>query len=112
MENKIVVGSEEWCSLPMLSLPAVKARVDSGAKTSALHAFNIRTFTRNGEQWVSFDMHPIQKNDVTIIRCEAPVVDRRSVKSSSGTSERRYVIKTPIHIGGHQWDIELTLTNR
>jgi len=112
MENKIVVGSEEWCSLPMLSLPAVKARVDSGAKTSALHAFNIRTFTRNGEQWVSFDMHPIQKNDVTVIRCEAPVVDRRSVKSSSGTSERRYVIKTPIHIGGHQWDIELTLTNR
>lgn len=112
MENKFVVGSEEWISLPALGLPAIKARVDSGAKTSALHAFNIRKFNRDGEPWVSFEMHPVQRNDVTIVRCEAPVVDRRTVKSSSGSTERRYVVKTPIHIGGHQWDVELTLTNR
>lgn len=112
MEDRIIVGSEEWCAFPTLSIHAIKARVDSGAKTSALHAFNIRSFNRNGEQWVSFDIHPIQKSDTTVLRCESPVVDRRTIRSSNGTSERRYVIRVPMFLGGQSWDVELTLTNR
>jgi ribosomal protein S6--L-glutamate ligase len=111
-DQKLIVGSEEWCSFPGLGIPAVKARVDSGAKTSALHAFNIQTFTRNHEKWVSFEVHPIQRNRKTTVRCEARVVDRRYVKSSSGEREKRFVVATTVHIGGVSFDIELTLTNR
>ena len=110
--DKLIVGSEEWCGLPLLGLPAVKARVDSGAKTSSLHAFNIRKFTRNRDTWVSFEIHPLQKNDELVVRCEALVVDRRTVKSSSGTAERRYVVKTNITLADQTFEAELTLTNR
>lgn len=111
-QDKVIVGSEEWCSFPSLSIPAIKARVDSGAKTSSLHAFNIQAFTRNGQGWVSFEIHPIQNDRKTTVRCESPVVDRRYVKSSSGTREKRYVISAPLQIGGDIWEVELTLTNR
>ncbi len=110
--EKLVVGSEEWCELPDLSIPAVKARIDSGAKTSSLHALNIQTFKRGDAPWVSFDVHPLQGNHLTTVSCEAPLVDRRKVKSSSGSTESRYVIKTRFVIGERNWDIELTLTNR
>lgn len=109
---KKVIGSEEWCAFPELALPAVKARVDSGAKTSSLHAFNINTFRREGVLWVSFEVHPLQDDRRTVIRCESPVVDRRSVKSSSGVSETRYVISSPMKLGDDVWNIELTLANR
>lgn len=112
MNDRIIVGSEEWCAFPTLGIHAVKARVDSGAKTSALHAFNIRSFNRNGELWVGFDIHPIQKSDSTVLRCESPVFDRRTVRSSNGTSERRFVIRVPMTLAGSTWDVELTLTNR
>lgn len=111
-ESKLVVGSEEWCSFPALGIPAVKARVDSGAKTSSLHAFNIHPFNRGREKWIAFEVHPIQRNRKTTVRCEALVTDRRYVKSSSGDREKRYVIASTIHIGGSSFDIELTLTNR
>lgn len=110
--NKLIVGSQEWCSLPSLTIPAINARVDSGAKTSSLHAFNIQSFTRNGTAWVSFEVHPIQGDRKTTVRCESPVVDRRFVKSSSGNKEKRFVINAPLQIGGDVWEIELTLTNR
>lgn len=112
MSNKIIVGSEEWCAFPALSIPAILARVDSGAKTSSLHAFNISTFKRNNSQWVSFEIHPLQNNRRTMVRCEAPIVDRRNIKSSNGTTEKRYVIRTPLTIADETWDIEVTLTNR
>ena len=111
-EDKLVVGSEEWCSFPSLSIPAIKARVDSGAKTSSIHAFNIQAFTRNSQAWVSFEVHPIQNDRKTTVRCESPVVDRRYVKSSSGNREKRYVISAPVQVGGDIWEIELTLSNR
>lgn len=111
-ENKLIVGSEEWCSFPSLSIPAIKARVDSGAKTSSIHASNIHAFTRNGQAWVSFEVLPIQNDRKTTVRCESPVVDRRFVKSSSGNREKRYVISAPMQLGGDIWEIELTLTNR
>lgn len=111
-DERIIVGSEEWCSLPALGIPAVRARVDSGARTSSLHAFNIRGFRRGGARWVSFEVHPLQKNRRTIIRCEAEVVDRRVVKSSSGIGEKRFVIRTRLEHHGQAWDVELTLSNR
>lgn len=110
--DKVIVGSQEWCKLAELGLPAIKARVDSGARTSALHAFNILPETKDGTLWVSFDIHPLQKNRKVVVRCQAPVVDRRSVKSSTGESEKRYVIRTPLTLAGNTWDIEVTLTNR
>ena len=111
-EEKIVVGSVEWCAFPGLGIPALKARVDSGAKTSSIHAFNIQPFSRHGKPWISFEVHPLQKNRRTVVRCEAPIVDRRAVKSSSGSSEKRYVIRTPLVLDGKEWLIEVTLANR
>ena len=110
--QKIIVGSEEWCALPQLGIPAVKVRVDSGARTSAIHAFNIKAFKREDVAWVSFEVHPLQNNRRTIVRCEAEVVDKRVVKSSSGIAEKRYVIRTQLQHGDMSWDVELTLTNR
>ncbi|TQV85392.1 30S ribosomal protein S6--L-glutamate ligase [Aliikangiella coralliicola] len=110
--SKIVVGSEEWCAFPKLGIPAIKARVDSGAKTSSLHAFNIQTFKKESEAWVSFEIHPLQQNRRIVVRCEAKIIDRRRVKSSSGTSEKRFVIKTMLRSGGEHWEVEVTLTNR
>jgi ribosomal protein S6--L-glutamate ligase len=110
--TKVVVGSEEWCAFPELGLPAVKARVDSGAKTSSIHAFNILKFRRDGENWVSFEVHPLQNSRRMIVRCERPIIDKRLVKSSSGISETRYVISAAIMAGNLSWDIELTLANR
>lgn len=112
LQNKIILGSEEWCSFPELGIPTIKARVDSGAKTSALHAINIAPFKKDTQNWVKFDINPIQNNVKTIIHCEAPLVDKRIVKSSSGFREERYVIQTPLEIGDSKWLIEMTLTNR
>lgn len=112
LQNKIILGSEEWCAFPSLGIPTIKARVDSGAKTSALHAINIAPFKKEGQNWVKFDINPIQNNVKTVIHCEAPLVDKRVVKSSSGFREERYVIQTNLEIGNTNWNIEMTLTNR
>ncbi len=112
LQSKIILGSEEWCSFPELGIPTIKARVDSGAKTSALHAINIAPFKKEGQNWVKFDINPIQNNVKTVIHCEAPLVDKRIVKSSSGFREERYVIQTNLEIGNSNWLIEMTLTNR
>ncbi len=111
-DNKVILGSEEWCSFPELGIPTIKARVDSGAKTSALHAINIAPFIKNESNWVKFDINPIQNNLKTVIHCEAPLIDKRIVKSSSGFREQRYVIQTNLQIGNSKWPIEMTLTNR
>ena len=111
-ENKLVFGSEEWCSFPELGIPLLKARVDSGAKTSALHAINISPFIKDEENWVKFDINPIQNNVKTIIHCQAPLIDKRIVKSSSGFREQRFVIQSNLKVGDKSWSIEMTLTNR
>jgi ribosomal protein S6--L-glutamate ligase len=110
--DKKIIGNQEWCAFPELGIPAIKARIDSGAKTSSIHAFNITTYVKDNIDWVSFEVHPVQRNDEILIRCECPIVDKRDVKSSSGTSETRYVISTPISLGDSAWDAELTLSDR
>ena len=111
-KDKKLIGNQEWCAFPELGISAIKARVDSGAKTSSIHAFNIRSFSKDDADWVSFEVHPVQRNDKILMRCECPIVDRRDVKSSSGESETRYVIHTPISLDSEVWDIEVTLTDR
>lgn len=110
--DKIILGSEEYFSFPELNIPVIKARIDSGAKTSAIHALNISPFKKGDENWVKFDINPIQNDLKTIISCEAKVIDKRIVKSSSGYREHRFVIQTEIFINNEKWLIELTLTNR
>jgi ribosomal protein S6--L-glutamate ligase len=112
IDNKLILGSEEWCSFPEIGIPIIKARVDSGAKTSALHALNINAFIKDGEHWVRFDINPIQNNVKTIIHCQAPLIDKRIVKSSSGFREQRFVIQSQLKLGESTWPIEMTLTNR
>lgn len=112
MAQKTIIGSEEWISLYQLNIPYVKARVDSGAKTSSLHAVNIQPFQKDNELWVKFDVFPIQNDGKRKVSCEAFVVDKRIVKSSSGSREQRYVVRTILGLSDEQWDIELTLTNR
>jgi ribosomal protein S6--L-glutamate ligase len=111
-QSKVIIGSEEWCSFPEINIPIIKARVDSGAKTSALHAVNIAPFVRDNENWVKFDINPIQNNTKAVKHCEAKLIDKRVVKSSSGYREQRYVIQTQLTIGNDTWTIEMTLTNR
>ena len=112
IKDKKTIGNQEWCAFPELGILAIKARVDSGAKTSSIHAFNITTYLREDVQWVKFEVHPVQRNDQISIQCECPIIDQRDVKSTSGTSETRYVISTPISLGEEVWDIQLTLSDR
>ncbi len=107
-----IIGSEEWCQFEELGIPAIKARVDSGAKTSSIQANGIKIFSKGAQEWVKFEVNPLQDNRSINLPCEAKLIDRRTVKSSSGISEERLVIKTPVTIGKHKFEIELTLANR
>jgi ribosomal protein S6--L-glutamate ligase len=109
--SQIRVGWEEWLSLPELGLPALKAKVDTGAKTSALHAFDIEPFGRTRPR-VRFMVQPIPARPDLVIACSADIVDQREVTSSNGESEMRYVIETNVKMGDEMWPIEVTLTNR
>ena len=95
-----------------LGIPKIKAKVDTGARTSALHAFSLKPFVENGKNKISFDIHPLQHNTEDVITCVADVVDKRLVTDSGGHEEERYVIQTPITIAGQTWSIEITLTER
>ena len=112
MSTVNILGSEEWCSFGELQIPAIKARIDSGAKTSSIQATNIKRVIRQGVPYVDFEVNPIQDNRSVSVFCSAKIIDTRIIKSSSGTTQKRYVIKTPLTIMGQTFEIELTLANR
>lgn len=107
-----VLGWREWVGFPELKIGQIKAKVDTGARTSCLHAFMVEPFEKAGSSWVRFDIHPDQHSTEEVIRCEAPVKDRRVVRDSGGHEELRYVIETSISIGGENHLAEVTLTDR
>lgn len=106
------IGWREWARLPELGIDAIKVKVDTGARTSALHAFEVKTFMQDGREWVRFRIHPLQKNTELECECVCPVLDRRQVSDSGGHIEERVVIQADIEMGGRRWPIEITLTDR
>jgi len=107
-----IIGWREWLALPALKVDRIKAKIDTGARTSSLHAFQVRKIVERGVPHVEFCVHPVQHRRLPEIRCLAEIIDERSVTSSSGHKQRRFVIVTPVRIGEYEWPIELTLTNR
>jgi hypothetical protein len=112
MKDRLVLGWREWASLPDLGIPALKVKVDTGAKTSTLHAFDVEPEESEGRLWVHFGVHPMRKRRDLVIRCRSQVVDQRNVSDSGGHRQMRFVIESLIKIGEQAWPIELTLTNR
>ena len=106
------IGWREWVALPDLGLPAIKAKIDTGARTSALHAFMIEPYQQDDIDMLRFLIHPIQRNQDFQVECHCPVYDMREVTDSGGHREMRYVIQSNVRIGNGSWPIELTLTNR
>jgi hypothetical protein len=110
--QKPVIGWREWVGLPDLAIAHIKAKVDTGAKTSALHAFYVQPFERDGQPWVRFGVHPLQSSAAQVVECEARVKDVRRVTDSGGHAEMRPVIETSLLVQGEERVIELTLTDR
>ena len=108
----LVVGWREWLKLPELGVGCIKAKVDTGARTSALHAFFVEPFEHRGESWVRFGIHPIQGDTDTVIECTCSVKDKRVVTVSGGLKDKRYVIETILVLGSLVWPAELSLTVR
>ncbi|MDP1558537.1 MAG: RimK/LysX family protein [Nitrosomonas sp.] len=107
-----IIGWREWIILPDLNIYKIKAKVDTGARTSALHAFWVEGYRKNHQPWVRFAIHPDQHSADIVLECDAPVKDRRMVTDSGGHKQRRYVIETSLHLGTSSFVAELTLTKR
>jgi hypothetical protein len=112
MTSRPVTGWREWVALPALGIPAIKAKIDTGARTSALHTFDLETFADNGLEYARFRLHPLQKRTDIELTCIAPVLEQRIVRDSGGHAEERLVIRSDIVLGSMNWPIEITLTNR
>lgn len=111
-QPKAIIGWREWIALPDLGIPAVKAKIDTGARTSAMHVFDLEEFEADDRWMVKFAIHPLQRQKNVLRYCQAPVLERRRVKDSGGHSEKRLVIQTRAVLGDVNWPIDITLTNR
>ncbi len=107
-----MIGWREWVSLPDLDIETIKVKVDTGAKTSSLHAFDMSFYKRAGKEFIRFSVHPLQKSAKPEVECHAPVKEHRYVRSSNGLLQFRPVIVTTVELMGQSYPIELTLTNR
>ncbi|MBF0341087.1 MAG: ATP-dependent zinc protease [Magnetococcales bacterium] len=111
-KERLVLGWREWASLPDLGVERIKAKIDTGARTSALHAVDPVLVTRDGQEYVRFRLHPVQRKSKPELLCEALLVDSRRVVSSGGHIEDRFVIVTRMRLGEREMPVEITLTNR
>ena len=107
-----MIGWKEWLALPDLGIPAIKAKIDTGARTSSLHTFDLQPFEHDGVPMVRFGVHPLRRKLEIVCFCTAVVADQRNVTDSGGHVENRYVIRTPVRLGSYLWSVEITLTNR
>ena len=112
MRAKTIIGWRECVELPTLEVGAIKAKIDTGARTSALHAFDIRRFKKDDVAWVRFTLHPLKKKRRPQVVCEAKIVGIRTVTSSNGAREKRIFINTHAQLGPYKFPIEISLTNR
>lgn len=112
MNELNMLGWREWVGFPDLGIRQIKAKVDTGARTSCLHAFLVEPFDQDGVPWVRFNIHPSQRNASKVLRCEAPILEQRVVRDSGGHEELRYVIETVVSIGDSKHVVEVTLTDR
>lgn len=108
----IEIGWREWAALPDLGVDRIKVKIDTGAKTSAIHAFNIRETEHDGVLYAEFVLHPEQRRAKPAVKCKAPIIDRRVIKSSNGIAQERLIIRTAFVLGDRNWPIDLSLTNR
>ena len=107
-----IVGWREWVSLPQADVDWVKAKIDTGARSSSIHAFDLETFERDGREWVRFSIHPWQRSDEEAHELTLPVLDRREVRSSNGQTEQRYAVAMDVRLAGHTITTVMTLSNR
>ena len=112
LQDRTILGWREWLILPELGIERIKAKIDTGARTSAVHAFYLEPYRQEGEEWVRFGVHPEQNNRDLVVECRARVKDRRIVSDSGGHQEERYVIETALAVGNYRWRAEITLTDR
>lgn len=109
---KTIISWREWVSFPDLGVEAIKVKVDTGARTSSIHAFRIKEFTQDGELYVKFLLHPLQKKKRPELVCTARVADKRVITSSNGERQRRIIIVTTLNMAGDRWPIEISLAAR
>ena len=110
--SKATVGWREWASLPSIEIPAIKVKIDTGARTSSLHVHGLRTFLKNGERFAKFTVYPLQKRDTVTKRCVAKIVDKRLISDSGGHAQMRYVVLLTVKLGNAEWETEVSLTSR
>lgn len=112
ISDKLLIGRNEWFSLSEFNIPLIKGKIDTGAKTSSLHAFDIQASIKDGIDIVEFKIHPLQNNTTITIACRTPIIDERYIMSSSGHKEKRFVVQTLLKIANVAWNVEMTLSNR
>ncbi|QNO37512.1 ATP-dependent zinc protease [Protaetiibacter sp. SSC-01] len=110
--SNTLAGWREWVQLPDVGVPWIKAKLDTGAQTSSIHAYDVEAFDRDGEAWVRFGIRPWQKSDADEVIVERHVVDVRRVRSSSGHVDERFVVSLPLVLVGRRVEAEVTLSNR